>query len=134
MPDVATVLHRNDAWGCDWTEHTCTGQIGKECVEAPLETMQRHGTKQMTNKQERHTKRQQDLHAQCMHAHAAILLLCPVSILPDGVTELRALHDNLTDRNARSRLDRLDNTMDSCIKAKYQARVVAIEHEVASGK
>lgn len=48
-----------------------------------------------------------------MHGHAAILLLRAVPILPDGITELRALHDNLTDGHARRALDRLDNAVNS---------------------
>ena len=80
----------------------------------------------------RYTTNIEYLHAQCVHCYTAVMLLRSVPILPDGITELRALHNNLTDGNTRSRLDRLDNAMDSCIQAKYQACVITVEHKVAS--
>lgn len=72
-------------------------------------------------------------HAELSYGDAAISVLQPVAILPDGLTELRAGDQNAVDGDARPRLDGLYKRVDSRVEAEYQASVVPVEHKVATG-
>lgn len=75
----------------------------------------------------------EDVHAQLSHGNASVSLLRPIAILPNGTLELRARDDNLADGNTRRSLEWLHDGVDPRIQTKDQARVVAVEDEVASG-
>jgi hypothetical protein len=55
------------------------------------------------------------LHTQLGHRDARILTLGSVAIFPNSFIELRAGDNDLTDRNTRLRLDRLDYRVDARI-------------------
>jgi len=55
------------------------------------------------------------LHAQLRQGDASILALRPVSVLPNGLAELRTRHQDLIDRHAGSRFDRFDHGVNPCV-------------------
>ena len=65
----------------------------------------------------------------------ATALLCnSIAILPPRFSELRRRHNNLLETDACGRLKRLDADMNASTQPKDQARVLAIEYQVATSQ
>lgn len=73
-----------------------------------------------------------DLRFQLSDLNSARILSNPISILPNSFSKLRRPNDNLFKRNARLRLQWLNEDMYSSINAKNQTGELSVQDEISS--